>query len=203
MILMHRFSMFLAIFLLAAASSGESVRIRMVEGAPTLQAADGSSLPCREGSLVPVGAVLHTEAKGRVCLEWRWDGVQPGQTDVMLLGFNTTIKRLEDQDGQCVFELQEGLVRLTQRHPDRNSEDVVVFQGSPLNCKAADVIVESRPRKDDASPLSGGTIMSNGAQGKVVWLYGKRRGLQRPRDARNSTGGSSGWGCSPDEHGLD
>ena len=90
---------------------------------------------------------LHTEAKGRVCLEWRWDGVQPGQTDVMLLGFNTTIKRLEDQDGQCVFELQEGLVRLTQRHPDRNSEDVVVFQGSPLNCKAADVIVESRPRK--------------------------------------------------------
>ena len=43
----------------------------------------------------------------------RWDGVQPGQTDVMLLGFNTTIKRLEDQEGQCVFELQEGLVRLT------------------------------------------------------------------------------------------
>ncbi len=175
MILMHQFSMFLAIFLLSVASSAESVRIRMVESVPTLRAADGSSLKCREGSLIPVGGVLKTEAEGRVCLEWRWDGVQPGQTDVMLLGVNTTIKRLENQDGQCVFELQEGLVRLTQRHPDRNSEDVLVFQGSPLKCKAADVIVESLPRTEDASPLSGGTIMSNGNQGKVVWLYGKRR----------------------------
>ena len=44
-----------------------------------------------------------------------------------------------------------------------------------LDLQSADVIVESLPRKDDASPLSGGTIMSNGDQGKVVWLYGKRR----------------------------
>ncbi len=175
MIFTHRFSMFLAIFLLSAPSSGETVRIRMVESVPTMQGADGASLKCREGSLFPVGGVLKTEAEGRACLEWRWDGVQSGQTDVMLLGFNTTIKRLEDQEGKFVFELQKGLVRLTQRHPDRESEDVLVFQGSPLTCKSADVIVESRPRTDDDSPLSGGTIMSNGNQGKVVWLYGKRR----------------------------
>ena len=174
MILTHRFLMFLTILLLSAASSGETVRIRMIESSPALQAADGTFLNCREGGVVPVGSVLQTKAKGRACLEWRWDGVQPGQTDVMLLGFNTTIKRLEDQEGQCVFELQEGLVRLTQRHPERNSKDVLVFQGSPLACRAADVIVESLPRKGD-SALSGGTIMSNGNQGKVVWLYGKRR----------------------------
>ncbi|MEL6742900.1 MAG: peptidylprolyl isomerase [Planctomycetota bacterium] len=174
MILTKRFSMFLTILLLSAASRGETVRIRMIESSPVLQAADGTSLKCREGSVVPVGSVLQTQAEGRACLEWRWDGVQPGQTDVMLLGFNTTIKRLEDQEGQCVFELQEGLVRLTQRHPERNSEDVLVFQGSPLACRAADVIVESLPRKGD-SALSGGTIMSNGNQGKVVWRYGKRR----------------------------
>ena len=161
MILTKRFSMFLTILLLSAASRGETVRIRMIESSPVLQAADGTSLKCREGSVVPVGSVLQTQAEGRACLEWRWDGVQPGQTDVMLLGFNTTIKRLEDQEGQCVFELQEGLVRLTQRHPERNSEDVLVFQGSPLACRAADVIVESLPRKGD-SALSGGTIMSNG-----------------------------------------
>ena len=71
MILTYRFSMFLAIFLLSAASSGESVRIRMVESVPTLQAADGSSLKCREGSLVPVGGVLHTEAEGG----FAWNGV--------------------------------------------------------------------------------------------------------------------------------
>ena len=174
MILTKRFSMFLTILLLSAASRGETVRIRMIESSPVLQAADGTSLKCREGSVVPVGSVLQTQAEGRACLEWRWDGVQPGQTDVMLLGFNTTIKRLEDQEGQCVFELQEGLVRLTQRNPERNSEDVLVFQGSPLACRAADVIVESLPRTGD-STLSGGTIMSNGNQGKVVWLYGKRR----------------------------
>ena len=126
MILTKRFSMFLTILLLSAASRGETVRIRMIESSPVLQAADGTSLKCREGSVVPVGSVLQTQAEGRACLEWRWDGVQPGQTDVMLLGFNTTIKRLEDQEGQCVFELQEGLVRLTQRHPERNSEDVLV-----------------------------------------------------------------------------
>ena len=176
MIFTHRFLMILPILLLSAASTaGETVRIRMIESVPTLQGADGASLACREASILPVGSLLQTKAKDRVCLEWRWDGVQSGQTDVMLLGFNTTIKRLEDQDGKCVFELQKGTVRLTQRHPDRNSEDILVFQGSPLVCQAADVIVESLPRKDDGSPLSGGTIMSNGGRGKVVWLYGKRR----------------------------
>lgn len=171
----HRFLMFFSLLLLSTASVGESVRIRMLESTPAMRDADGQPLPCTEGSEFPVGGVLQTKGEGRVCLEWRWEGVKPGQTDVMLLGFNTTVKRLADEGKKRVFELQQGMVRLTQRNPGRDSEDVLMFQGSPLECKAADAIVESKPLEAEGSSLSGGKIMSNGNRGRVVWMFGKRR----------------------------
>ena len=149
MILTHRFSMFLAIFLLSAPAVA-IVRIRMVERPHP--SGDRFLRSCREGSLVPVG-VLHRR------WAWRSGWMMSTWSDRCDVARFRTV-----DDGksrwQSVFELQRfGAVGIASR---QNSE-VSWCSRVSFGLQGTDVIAILMKT---TLPIVEWVIMSNGDQGR-------------------------------------